>query len=127
MPRILGRMCVLRSVAACLLAMVPIAACAAGQAHRADPDCARGWPLNMAIVELKNAGLLDPAQLDESKTTSTRVASEARPRGLYHQVYRIQLVARSGQAFELIAIADASRDECSMGDVTVYVVARKLP
>ncbi len=115
----------MRSLAATLL--LPASLVLHAQTTRTAPDCARGWPLNMAIAQLKNAGVTSPVLLDESKTTSVRIASEPRPHGLFHQVYRIHLAERSGKTFDLIAVADASTDECSMSDVTTYLIARELP
>jgi hypothetical protein len=39
------------------------------------PDC-HSWPMNMAEAWMKNAGIVDIANLDESKTEIKQLASE---------------------------------------------------
>ncbi len=41
-------------------------------------DCSGNWPTIMAFVHMKNAGLADNANIDSSKTTTVRLASEKR-------------------------------------------------
>lgn len=45
------------------------------------PVCS-SWPTSMAIVSLKNAGMADPATLDDSKTNAVLLASEEEGRDL---------------------------------------------
>lgn len=80
----------------------------------------------MALVHLKNAALADPAQIDASHTKAMLLASEKKGKTLFRQVYDITFQTRSGKTIEVITRSDASREECSMGGVDVYVVSRKL-
>jgi hypothetical protein len=84
------------------------------------------WPKNIAEVKLKNAGIADPAKLDESKTRAVRIASQKIGRDLYRDVYDITFHEKGGTVIEVITSSEASSSECSMGSVDVYVVSRKL-
>ena len=84
------------------------------------------WPTNMALVHLKNASLIDPAQVDRSRTKTVLLASEKTGRDLVREIYDITFVTRSGATVEVVTRSEASREECSMGGVDVYVVSRKL-
>jgi hypothetical protein len=90
------------------------------------PDCAGGWPTNMAQATMKNAGLLKNEELDFSKTKTVRLASERLQKNLWHQVYLVTFIKKSGEVLQAIAIHDASNEECSMSDVQVFVVSKKL-
>ena len=90
------------------------------------PDCSAGWPTNMAFVQLKNAGLADNQGIDFSKTKTVRVASEKIGKDLWHQVYHVTFARKSGEAIDVIAVHDASQEECSMTGVEVFVVSRHL-
>ncbi|GLQ48624.1 hypothetical protein ACFFJT_16570 [Dyella flava] len=89
------------------------------------PACS-SWPTNMAIVSLKNAGITDPTELDESKTKAVPLASEKMGRDLYRQIYEITFYEKSGATVQVITNSEASSSECSMSGVDVYVVARKI-
>lgn len=91
----------------------------------APPQCA-SWPTNMAIVYLKNVGITDPTRLNESRTKAVLLASEPKGKGLFREVYDITFSEHSGKEIEVITSNDASREECSIGRVTVYVVSRKI-
>ncbi len=80
----------------------------------------------MALVHLKNAGITDPSQIDESKTKAVRLASEKLGKNRYRQVYDITFHDKAGQMIEVITSSEASSSECSMSGVDVYVVSRKL-
>jgi len=84
------------------------------------------WPKNMAEVHLKNAGITDPAQLDESKTHAVRLASEKTGKDLYRDVYDITFYEKSGRATEVITSSESSSTECSISGVDVYVVSKKI-
>jgi hypothetical protein len=92
------------------------------------PDCSgRGqWPTMMTLVHLKNAGLIDAKQIDSAKTKTARLASEKIGKDLWHQVYHVTFVMKSGEAIEAIAVHDASLFECSMSGVEVFVVSKHL-
>jgi hypothetical protein len=89
------------------------------------PDCS-GWPINMAFVHLKNAGLTDSSRTDPAKASAVRIASEPIGKGLYRQVYRITFPSSSGPDIVVITSSDSSWQECSMGAVNVFVVSRHL-
>ena len=80
----------------------------------------------MAFVHLKNARLTDNNKLDFTKTKTTRLASERIGPDLYRQVHHVVFTERAGGKLEVIAVNDASSEECSMSGVQVYVVSRQL-
>jgi hypothetical protein len=90
------------------------------------PDCSGGWPTNMAFVLMKNAGITDNNEIDFSKTKTVRIASERVDKDLWRQVYDVTFTERSGGKIEAIAVHEASREECSMTGVELYVVSRHL-
>lgn len=90
------------------------------------PDCSGGWPTSMAFVLLKNAGMTDNGEVDFSKTKTVRIASERIGKDLWRQVYDVTFTEHSGRKIEAIAVHEASREECSMSGVELYVVSRRL-
>ncbi|NML30787.1 hypothetical protein [Paraburkholderia antibiotica] len=84
------------------------------------------WPTNIAEVALKNAKIVDIADLDESKTQAQPIAIQQIGKDLYRQVYSITFHSKSGKTFHVITVNNASSEECSMSDVTVYQ-ASKIP
>lgn len=94
----------------------------------ADPDCtgADGWPLPMAFVHLKNAGLINNDKVDFTKTKIIRLASEKIGEDLYRQIHHIIFTEKSGNTIEVITSNEASNEECSMSDVDVFVVSQHL-
>lgn len=90
------------------------------------PSQCASWPKNMAQVHLKNAGIADLTQLDESRTRAVRLASEKIGKDLYRDVYDITFYEKSGAEIEVITSSEASSSECSMSGVDVYVVSKKI-
>lgn len=90
------------------------------------PDCSGGWPTNMAFALLKNAGITNNDKVDFSKTKTVRIASEKIGRDLWRQVYDVTFTEYSGRRIEAIAVHEASRKECSMSEVELYVVSQRL-
>jgi hypothetical protein len=90
------------------------------------PDCSGGWPTDMTFVTMKNAGLVSNKDFDFTKTTTVRIASQKIANNLWHQVYAVRFVKKSGQIVEAIAVHDASVEECSMTGVEVYAVSSHL-
>ena len=78
--------------------------------------------MNMSEVWLKNAGVVDIKNLDESKTKITLLASEKKAKGLYTQIYHFIFYDEKGNTYETITKNDASYKECSMSDVDVYLI-----
>ena len=81
----------------------------------------------MTFVQLKNAGVLTNEQVDSSKTTSVQIASQKIGRDLYRQVFKVTYVRKDGTVVQSIAVSDASEEECSMSDVTVYRIVGPSP
>ena len=98
------------------------------EASAKDPDCSGTdrWPTNMAFGKLKDAGLTDNDKLDFSKTETVMLASEKIRKNLYRQVYHVKFMEKAGNVIEAITVSDASREECSLGDVEVFVISQHL-
>ena len=90
------------------------------------PDCSGGWPTNMTFTHLQNAGLVDNSSVDFSRTKTVRLASEKIGKNLWHQVYDVTFMKTTGEVIEAIATHDASREECSMSGVEVFVISKHL-
>ena len=90
------------------------------------PDCSGGWPTAMAFALLKNAGITNNDKIDFSKTKTVRIASEKIGNDLWRQVYDVTFTEYSGRRIEAIAVHEASREECSMSEVELYVVSQHL-
>lgn len=95
-------------------------------AKNSGPDCSSGWPTKKTFGDLKNAGLVDNASVDFSRTKTVRLASEKIGKDLWHQVYHVTFTKTSGGVIEAIAIHDASTEECSMTGVEVFVISKHL-
>ena len=111
------------------LACLAIAAAVIGDPLlAADPDCTSpdAWPAGSAFAHLKDAGLVNNEQLDFKKTTVSRIASEKIGRDLYRQVHLVSFQKNSGERVDAITVNNASREECSMSEVEVYVVSIHL-
>lgn len=80
----------------------------------------------MAQGLLKNAGLLRSEDFDFSKTKTVRLASERIAPDLWHQVYLVTFLKRSGETVQAIAVHNASLEECSMTGVDLFVVTMHL-
>jgi protein-disulfide isomerase len=95
----------------------------------ADPKCdtPESWPAAMAHVQLKNAGVLVNEDVDFSRTAVQQIASQPIGKALYRQVFKITFHLKTGKLIEVIAVSDASEEECSMSRVTVYRIAGTLP
>ena len=94
-------------------------------AFAASPKCdgPDNWAAMSAYAKLKNAGLVDNALIDFTKTKVKRLASEQIGKDLYRQVHRVTYTFFSGKTLEVITINDASHEECSMTGVEVFVVS----
>ncbi len=92
------------------------------------PDCsgANSWASSMAFVHLKNAGLLQNETTDFAKTKITRLASEKIGKDLYRQVHEITFFGKSMDKISVVAVNDASNEECSMSGVEVFVISQQL-
>ena len=109
--------------------LFPLLILAVAQCAMADsPDCdgVNNWATSMAFTHLKNAGLISNDRTVFSKTKTVRLASEKIGKNLYRQVHQISFTEKSGNKIEVITVNDASHEECSMGDVEVFVVSKHL-
>lgn len=106
------------------LIFIPIAYPQARSTH--GPNCSGGWPTNMTYGLLKNAGLMDNASTDFTKTKTVRLASERVGKDLWHQVYLVTFRKNTGGQIQAISVIDSSSDECSIWGVEVFVVSRRL-
>jgi hypothetical protein len=88
-------------------------------------DCTN-WPKNMAFVHLKNEGLIDSKLVNDDKTEVKQLASEKLGTDLYREIYLIKYIEKSGNEIEVITINDTSSEECSMSDVEVFLITKKL-
>ena len=98
----------------------------AGAAAHAQPPACAHWPTSMATVHLKNAGVLDPATLDQAATTATLLAAQPLGHNLYKEIYDITFHDRAGRTLEVLTSNEASNEECSMSAVDVWVISRHL-
>ena len=111
----------MRYVVALTLVSLPFAAEATPP-----PACAH-WPTTMALMSLKNAGILDPTQINEAATRSVLLAAQPLPHGIFKEIYSITYTSTDGRkTFDVITSNESSGEECSISDVTTFVVARKL-
>lgn len=93
-----------------------------------NPDCTHpdAWPSGMAFSQMKNAGLVDNDILDFTKTKVIRLASEKVGKDVYRQVHLVHFIKKSGEKVDAITVNEVSHQECSMSDVDVYVVSKRL-
>ncbi len=77
----------------------------------------------MTFAQLKNAGVLVNDGVDFKRTSVTQIASQKIGSDLYRQVFEIDFYLKDGRPVRSIAVSDASMEECSMSDVTVYRIS----
>lgn len=77
----------------------------------------------MTHVKLKNAGVLVNDEVDFSRTSVDQIASQKIGKNLYRQVFKVAFHLKNNKAIQAIAVSDASKEECSMSDVTVYRIS----
>ncbi len=106
------------------LSFTSIAHSQARSAH--GPDCSGHSPTDMAFALMKNAGLVDNASIDFTKTKTVRLASEKVGKDLWHQVYLVTFRKNAGGQIQAISVIDSSSDECSIWGVEVFVVSKRL-
>lgn len=93
-----------------------------------DPACngVNNWAAMMAFAQLKNAGITNNDNINFGLTRVKRIASEKIGDDLYRQVHLVTYIEKTGREIEVITTNDASNEECSMSDVQIYVVEKKL-
>ncbi|MCO6506178.1 MAG: hypothetical protein J6571_03520 [Snodgrassella sp.] len=87
------------------------------------PDC-HSWPMTMAAMWMKNANIVDMADIDEPKSKITLLASEKKKKGLYTQIYHFVFYDKKGNTYEVITKNDSSYEECSMSSVSSYLISK---
>ena len=80
----------------------------------------------MAYTSLRGAGLVDSSMGDSTLTKVTRIASEKIGKDLYRQVHLIEFRNASGKGVTVMTVNDASSRECSMSEVSVYLVSQTV-
>lgn len=80
----------------------------------------------MAQATLKNYGLIDISSIDFKHIKAVRLASEKLGNDLYQQVYDITYPLKHGGSVRIVTSSRASNEECSMSDVDIYVVSKKI-
>ena len=97
-------------------------------AQAKEPDCSKpdNWAGSMAFVNLKNAGLATNSEIDFTKTKVVKIASEKIGKNLYRQVHLVDFQKMSGQHLKVVAVNDASKEECSVTGVDVFVIEKQL-
>jgi hypothetical protein len=80
----------------------------------------------MAFVYLKSAGILKQADLDFTATKTERIASEKIGQDLYRQIQLVTFRRKDGRTLEAITVSDASSEECSMGNVQIFLISKRL-
>ncbi|WP_239427677.1 hypothetical protein [Snodgrassella communis] len=87
------------------------------------PDC-HSWPMTMAAMWMKNANIVDMVDIDEPKSKITLLASEKKKKGLYTQIYHFVFYDKKGNTYEVITKNDSSYEECSMSNVSSYLISK---
>ena len=110
---------------------IPILVCVAfgigtDAAQAKTPDCSNAWATNMAFVHMKNAGLAKNEEIDFTLTKTVRLTSEKIGKDLFRQVYLVTFFRKEGPYLQALTLSDASSEECSMGNVRVFVVSQEL-
>ena len=96
-------------------------------AHAKSPPACSHWPVTMALMSLKNSGITDPTQINEASTKTVLLAAQALPKGVFKEIYRITYTSNDGKkTFDVITSSESSYEECSISDVTTFLVSRKL-
>jgi hypothetical protein len=92
------------------------------------PDCSgrNRWSTRIAYQFLKNAGLTNDDRIAYERTETKRLAVQPIGKDLWRQIQHIRFVETSGKTIEVITDSEFSSEECSMGDVQVYVISRYL-
>jgi hypothetical protein len=94
-----------------------------------NPNCSGpdNYAASMVFVYLKNAGLTTNEKIDWSKTKVTEIAHQQVGKDLYKQVHLVIYTELSGKQFAVIAVNDASSEECSMDGPDLYLISTYWP
>lgn len=102
-----------------------IALCLSSPAF-ADVSGCMSWPVSMAQVHLKNAGLLSPGDVDGRKITGVLLARQPLKDGSAREVYDLVFPLKSGRTIQVITSNLVTKEECSGGPVDVYIVSKVI-
>lgn len=95
-------------------------------AHTMDWLCAQNTS-QLVQGTLKNAGLIDPSQVDDNKTDIHLVLKKSFGGGRYEQVFSMVLHQHDGKSIHIITDSTTESDgECPGSDVKVFVVSKTL-
>ncbi|WP_239364213.1 hypothetical protein [Snodgrassella communis] len=89
------------------------------------PNCF-SWPMSMTEVWMKNTGIVDIKDLDESKTKITLMATEKKGNDLYTQIYHFIFYDKYNNSYEIITKIDSSHEECSISSVNGYLISKNF-
>lgn len=112
-----------RALVSLVLTVVALPVCAAKP-----PDCSgpKRWATRIAYQHLKNAGITNDERIAYEKTQTKRLAVQLLKTNLWRQIQHIRFIETSGKVIEVITDSEFSNEECSMGEVQVYVINRYL-
>lgn len=94
-----------------------------------NPDCSApdNYAASVVFGYLKNNGLTTNNKIDWNRTKVTELAHQKIGKDLYKQVHLVIYMEKSGKKFAVIAINDASSQECSMTGPDLYLVSEYWP
>ncbi|WP_198943936.1 hypothetical protein [Acetobacter sp. DsW_54] len=96
-------------------------------AYAQSPPACEHWPKTMALMGMRNAGIVDLDKINEDKTKFVLLAYQALPNGLFKEIYDITYFSNEGKlVFEVITSSESSYEECSMSDVTTFLISRHI-
>ena len=85
-------------------------------------DCHR-WPMNIATTWLNNNHIVDSANI--KRTLGEKISSEKIGKGLRNNVFHFIFEDGKGGKHEVITRNIASKEECSISTVEVYIISVK--
>jgi len=86
------------------------------------------WADIITQVKLKNNGILGEDTIDKDKISISLIAEEKVDDFLYKQVHFITYYTKNEEKkIEVISVNMASKEECSMSGVDVYIIKDYLP
>lgn len=84
----------------------------------------RSWPMTMAKIWLQDKHIVNESQLLPNKTQFTQLSSEEKSAGRYTDVYFFSFFDKKGQQYNVITQNISSDEECSMSEVSFYLVSQ---
>lgn len=85
------------------------------------------WADAVTQVKLKNSGILGEDTIDKDRISISLIAEEKVDDLLYKQVHLITYHTKNEEKkIEVISVNMASKEECSMSGVDVYVISQSI-